>query len=66
MKDGSVERKWILLPDFNADGNLVTWRNRKLFYADENRLEQIAPMAINVFFRWCLASIRKIPDKLGM
>ena len=36
--DGVIRERFILMPDFTEEGTLVTFKNRKRFFADEKKV----------------------------
>lgn len=39
-----IVERFILLPDFTAEGTLVTFKNRRLFFADEKKVNEELPI----------------------
>jgi hypothetical protein len=50
FKNGELIEKYILLPDFN-EGRLKTFKNRKRFFDDDVRLNEVLPNLVPDFWR---------------
>ncbi len=56
---GIVQERFILMPDRNKNGHLTSYRNRNLFYGDEDKINMRLPTFIADFQKRLLLTMRE-------
>lgn len=62
FEDGKMVEKFVLLCDFDENGKLVTYKNRRRFFSQEVKLNEILPDMVFDFWERELLSINSIKD----
>jgi len=65
IKNGECIEKFMLFPDQDNDGRFETFKNRNLFYGNENKINQRLPFVIQEFQKRLLLTLEILNEKSG-
>ncbi|TOB45014.1 hypothetical protein CGK06_11155, partial [Vibrio parahaemolyticus] len=60
--DGCCVEKFILLPDINDSGRFESYKNRNLFFSQENKINEKLPSIINEFQKRLIETLEQLAE----
>jgi len=65
ISNGKCVEKFLLFPDQDEDGRFMTYKNRNLFYYNENKINYRLPNIVQEFQKRLLLTLEMIVDKIN-
>ncbi|MCS0384583.1 hypothetical protein ND925_17655 [Vibrio diabolicus] len=63
VADGCCVEKFILLPDINDSGRFESYKNRNLFFSQENKINEKLPSIINEFQKRLIETLEQLAEE---